>query len=194
MTKNTLLNIAIVICKFLRLFYITIFIILSGLFVHYQISPSTYKNIDVKANLNNIEGFVTTFKSDKIHVDGKVPEDSEVFTLNQVKYSSLYLNFVKLSIVIFLSFLCIKEFQKIIESVKEIKTFQNRNIASFRKIGKYLLVIFVLISYTSITFEKGGFSGVSISFNLLFLALLAFIMAEIFKEGNNLSEESKLTI
>jgi len=133
-------------------------------------------------------------KSYKIHVDGKVPEDSEVFTLNKLKYSSLYFNFIKLSIVLLFSFLCVKEFQNVIESVKEINTFQKRNVSSFRRIGKYLLVIFILMSYSSFTFQQGGTSGFYISFTVLILSLLAYIMAEIFKEGNKLLEENILTV
>lgn len=193
MTKNTLLNIAIVICKFLRLFYIVIFLIFTGGFVHYQMSPSSYHDVDVKINTSSL--FETGIsKSYKIHVDGKVPEDFEVFTLNKLKYTSLYFNFIKLSVVLLFSFLCIKEFQNVIESVKEINTFQEQNVTSFRKIGKYLLVIFVLMSYSSFTFQQGGISGFDISFTLIILSLLAYIMAEIFKEGNNLSEENKLTV
>ena len=193
MTKNTLLNIGIIICKFLCLFYIVIFLVLTGLFVHFQFSPSSYEDVSSKMDTSSV--FKTSIsKSYKIHVDGKVPEDSEVFTLNKLKYSSLYFNFIKLSIVLLFSFLCAKEFQNVIESVKEINTFQKRNVSSFRRIGKYLLVIFILMSYSSFTFQQGGTSGFYISFTVLILSLLAYIMAEIFKEGNKLLEENILTV
>ena len=194
MTKNTLLNIGIIICKFLRLFYIVIFLILTGIFVHFQFSPSSYENIDFKAKINDSGIFLKSSTSYKIHVDGKIPEDSEVFILNKLTYSSLYFNYIKLAVILLLGFLSITEFQKIIESVKEIKTFQKRNVSSFRRIGKYILIIFVLGSYSSYTYQLGGTSGFYFSFNLLILALLAFIMAEIFKEGNLLLEENQLTV
>jgi len=194
MKKNTLLNIGIIICKFSRISHIVIFLMLVGLFVHYQISPSSYKNVDFNTKMSNSGISIKKYSSYKIHVNGKVPEDSEVFTFNKLKYSSLYFNFIKISIVLLFSFLCIKEFQKIIESVKEIKTFQQRNVLSFRRIGKYLLIIFILMSYSKLTFQQGGTSGFYIPFELLILSLLAYIMAEIFKEGNNLSVENKLTV
>ena len=194
MTKNTLLNIGIIICKFLRLFQIVVFVILTGVFVHLQISPSTYKNVDIDFNSNTRGISIKKTSSYKIHVDGQVPEDSDVFTVNNIKTSSLFFNFIKLSIILILGFLCLKEFQKVIESVKEINTFQKRNVSSFRRIGKYLLIIFILVSYSSFTFQQGGTSGFYISFEFLILALLAYIMAEIFMEGNKLSEENKLTV
>lgn len=194
MKKNTLLNIAIIICKFFRLIYIVIFLMLTGLFVHSQISPSSYKNLDFNSKINEYDFSMNSYSTDKIIVNGVTPEDSEVFTFDKLKYSSLYFNFIKFALVLFCSFLCLKEFQNVIESVKEIKTFQKRNVSSFRRIGKYLLVIFILMSYSSFTFQQGGISSFHISFTLLILSLLAYIMAEIFKEGRKLSEENKLTI
>ena len=194
MKKNTLLNIAIIICKFFRLIYIVVFLMLTAIFVHYQISPSSYKNLDFNTNINEHGFSMNSFSTDKIIVDGFTPEGSEVFTLDKLKISSLYFNYIKFTIILFFSFLGIKEFQNIIESVKEIKTFQKRNISSFRRIGKYLLVIFILTSYSSITFEQGGISRLNITFTLLIPTLIAYIMAEIFKEGSKLSEENKLTV
>ena len=81
-----------------------------------------------------------------------------------------------------------------IESVKELKTFQETNVLSFRKIGKYVLIIFIITCYSALTFQNGRISGFYFTPNLLILSLLAYIMAEIFKEGNNLEEENKLTV
>jgi len=195
MTKNKLLNVGIITCKLLRLFQIVVFVILVSIFVHFQISPSTYKDVDINTKINNSSSISFNKSSSyKIHIDGKAPEDSDIFRFINLKTRSLYFNFVKLSIILILSFLCVKEFQKVIESVKEIKTFQERNVSSFRRIGKYLLISFILVSYSSFTFQQGGTSSFYISFELLIIALLAYIMAEIFKEGNKLSEENKLTV
>lgn len=194
MKKNSLLNIAIIICKFFRLIYIVTFFVLTGFFVHYQISPSSYKNVDFESKISEYKFSINTTTTDKILVNGIYPDNSEVFTLDKLKFSSLYFNYIKLSIVLFFSFLCIKEFQNVIESVKEIKTFQKRNVSSFTRIGNYLLIIFILMCYSSITFEQGGISSLNISFTLLIPSLIAYIMAEIFKEGSKLSEENKLTV
>ena len=194
MKKNTLLNIAIGICKFMRLFYFIIFLLLTGLFVHFQVSPSSYENLDIKTKLNDNGISLGSTTSYKMHVDGKAPEDSDVFVLNKLKWSSLYFNYIKFTVLLLLIYLCVKEFQKVIDSVKEIKTFQKVNVSSFKKIGKYLLIISVLMGYSSLTFQGGGKSGFHISFTPLALSLLAYIMAEIFKEGNNLLEEYKLTV
>jgi hypothetical protein len=111
-----------------------------------------------------------------------------------LKTVSIYFFYLKSLGMLIVLFLCIKEFQKVMQSVKGIKTFGKDNVSSFRRIGKFLMVYAILASYTSIGFENGRFSGVSLPFTALFLVLLAFIMAEIFKEGVLLKEENDLTI
>ena len=208
MKKNTLLSIAIVICKFIRVLYVLIFLIFTGFFVHLQISPSYYDQVDFNSELNYkgfyLKGYkkandgiftISRYEKSKYTIgDNKVLEDSEVYTLSKLNTFSLYCNFIKFSAVLFLSFLCFSEFQKVIESVKELKTFQETNVLSFRKIGKYVLIIFIITCYSALTFQNGRISGFYFTPNLLILSLLAYIMAEIFKEGNNLEEENKLTV
>jgi hypothetical protein len=61
-------------------------------------------------------------------------------------------------------------------------------------LGKYFFVLFLLFSVSVFGFEQGRISIISIAFLPLVLMLLAFVMAEIFKEGNLLSEENELTV
>jgi hypothetical protein len=194
MKKNTVLNIAIIICKSLRLLYVLIFFAITVIFIHYQISPSSYKDLNFKTSHLLKNNNFNVIKSYKVNVEGKTPLDSEVFRIDKLKFTSLLFNYIQLSLLFALYFLCTKEFQNVIESVRKIKTFQKKNSNSFKKIGKYLLLIFFLTGYTSYKFELGGASGFNISFTLLIFTLLNFIMSEVFKEGNKLSEESELTI
>ena len=80
------------------------------------------------------------------------------------------------------------------QSVKNLKTFQNNNVTSFRKIGKYIFYIFLITSFINIDLKKGGSSGINLNFELLIWMLLVYILAEVFKEGNNLQQENNLTI
>ena len=94
-----------------------------------------------------------------------------------------------------------KEFQNIIQSVKRLGSFHLNNIISFRRIGKYSILYFILTLFyfgltfnNSLYFGQGGFSQTSISFTPLLFALISFILAEIFKEGNKLQQENELTV
>lgn len=88
-------------------------------------------------------------------------------------------------------FLCFKEFQNIIES---LESFKKSNVLSLKKIAKYLLFIFIGNFYVFIGFEEGSFSAINISYSTLILAILSLILAEVFKEGNQLMEENRLTV
>ena len=204
MKKNTLLSTAIIICKSLRVFYIIFFLLVTGFFVHFQINPSFYKNpkiknitinsIDLKAKKFKDSNLFSFSKSWKRNENGKTPEDEKVFVLEKITYTSLYMNFIKFSLVLFFIYLCVTKFQKVLQSVRKTKTFSEENVVSFRKIGKYLLIIFLITCYTSIRFQDGGISGFQPNFTYLILALVDYIIAEIFKEENNIKEENILTI
>lgn len=162
-----------------------------------QIAPESkfLKNASVNMKFDGIKLY-----SYKTHANKKKPsltflDNHELYELKKQSTLSLYINYIRLTVIFLLSFFAISEFKKIIFSVKETKTFHYNNILSFRKIGKYLLFISLAMCFYSVSLDDGkSFTLISIPFNTLTLALLVFIMAEIFKEGNNLSEENKLTV
>jgi len=90
--------------------------------------------------------------------------------------------------------MAISAFEKIMLSVKTLKTFSSSNSKLFRKIGLYIIAIMILTSYSVMRYENGIQSKIMLDFILLIYALLAFIMAEIFKEGSVLKQENELTI
>ncbi|MCK0157393.1 DUF2975 domain-containing protein [Cellulophaga sp. F20128] len=190
MTKNKLLNIAILACKGLRILWIFIFTISTLFFIHFQINKDFYKDMEIK--FNEPSGF--NISSSETLFTQNSEGDKKSSSIQQITTASLYINYIKFTAVLLFYFLSLKEFQKVIESVKHLKTFQLNNVNSFRRIGKYAFIIFILSSFTFITYQHTATSGFQISFTPLILMLLAFILAEIFKEGNMLRKENDLTI
>ncbi len=178
MTKNTLLNVAITSCKITKMIFILLFVGFTVIFIHLQIDRSFYSSKKINVNPDSAGYFY------KMKWKSNTDEDyNKIFILDKLKTGSLYITYLKLLGGLILLFLCIREFQKVMQSVKSIKTFGMNNVRSFRKIGQFLIAYVVLTSYASFRFENGGFKGISLSFTVLFLILFAFIMAEIFKEG-----------
>lgn len=192
MTKNRLLNIAVGICKMIKIFYIISFAILTIVFVHFQIDKEFYSTkIDtVSFNFKSKAMFENSTKW-KANNAG---DDNEVYSISEIRITSLYILYLQYSGIIFFLFLSINEFQKIMLASLNIQTFQKQNIKSFKRIGKYVLGFFVLTSFTILNFENGRISRIHISLTPLAFVLFAFIMAEIFKEGAILKEENNLTI
>ena len=192
MKKNKLLNIAVVLCKSIRVVYIIAFLILTGIFIHFQIAPDYYKKANYSFN-NKTSGFQIS-KSIRWKISSPKLEDKDVYSIDKILKTSLYINYLKLVAILLFMFLATKEFQKVMQSVKDLKTFQKNNVHSFRKIGKYIFMIFLLSSYTKVRFQQGGISDTHMNLTPLLFVLAAFIMSEIFKEGNALEEENDLTI
>jgi len=194
MTKNKLLNAAIYICKFIKLIYILSFIAFTCIFIHFQIDRDYYIENNIQLSLTSTQSSEINFKHSDKWGDGIKKDNKEVYALDKMTTKSIYMIYLKLICVIVIMFLITKEFQNIIQSVKYSDTFKKGNIKSFSRIGKYTLLYFFLTSYSVIEFQEGKNTETHISFVPLFIALIAFIMAEIFKEGNVLMEESELTV
>ena len=201
MTKNRLLNIAIAICKFTKLIYILSFIATTVIFIHIQIDRGAYNDLDIKKYYTGSTSTTFSIGLNKNYSDKWKDPYNEVYVLEKLTTTTIYLIYFKFTCIFILLFLSIKEFQNIIQSVKRLDTFRLNNIISFRRIGKYSILYFILtllyfiLSFNNtLYFGQGGFSQTSISFTPLLFALISFILAEIFKEGNKLQQENELTV
>ena len=195
MTKNKLLNIAIVICKAVKIAYILTFIATTYLFINVQ--TNDYKEVFLNFNSitdksNSVLPFHYTFV-DKWKEDTSL-KDEEIYTTDKATTFSLYIIYLKYILILLLTYLCINEFQKIIQTTKKYNPFLKNNIKSFRSIGKYLIVYFITTSVSITYYQDGGFSKISLSIGSITLIIVSFILAEIFKEGNKLQQENELTI
>ncbi|WP_035479288.1 DUF2975 domain-containing protein [Gelidibacter mesophilus] len=184
MTKNNLLNLAIVICKILQSFHIVALIVLTVLFVHIQIDGNFYSDKVITVENQNL-----TYNASMA-----MNSENKGQTLDQMSTVTLYLTYIKYAGILAFLFFSIREFQKIIKSVKNLATFQNMNFKSFRRIGQYVFIYFLLSSFYSYEFGFNSYIGFIPSLTPLTVTLVAFIMAEIFKEGNLLMEDKELTI
>ncbi len=195
MTKNTLLNIAILVSRLLKSILIIATIVLTGLFVYAQIDKETFadKEIVLKANpgVTRVSYIVSTVWKENTK-DARY--DFKPYTFEKLKKVSLYINYFKGLGVAVLMFLIIRAFETIMLSVKTLKTFSRSNVKLFRQIGIHIILVTILTSYTVLRFESGDQTMLHLSLTPVIYMLLTFIMAEIFKEGDNLREENDLTI
>jgi len=187
MTKNRLLNIATVLCKFTKGLFTLAFIGLTFVFVHIQIHRDYYKDKKVDFDKHNYTYSMT-------HKVKTETADKAIFTIENIKTYSLYITYFQLSGLLVVLFLGTKEFQKVLESVKKVTAFEADNVTAFRRIGKLIFIYALLTSFSILEFNEGGFRGFGIPIKPIILILFAFIMAEVFKEGHALKQENDLTI
>lgn len=123
----------------------------------------------------------------------KAGNDAKLYFSN-LNTGSLYFNYFKFSAIIILLYLSITEFRTVLRSVRKLETFHQTNVIAFKKIGSSCFLIFGLSIFSYWGFDEYAKSSISIHLYILLISLIAFILAEIFKEGNNLMEENQLTI
>lgn len=191
MTKNTLLNIAILVTRLLKGITISVAIVLTGLFLYVQINDEAFADHEIKLNQSQITFGYAKIGSSTFNSPDKDPSP---YTVGNLKTISIYVFYFKGLLVMALFFMSIRAFEMIMLSVKTLKTFSSSNSKLFRKIGQYIIFITILTSYSVIRFESGVQTRLTVEFTPLIYALLSFIMAEIFKEGQSLREENDLTI
>ena len=104
------------------------------------------------------------------------------------------LNTILMIVKVVLVIIMLDQALLVINSIKSLETFQKQNVAAFRRIGQMFIGLF-LVGILGVQFIDTGYH-VSFHFNFVPLlgTLAAYILAEIFKEGNRLMEENKLTI
>ncbi len=197
MTKNRLLNIAVVICKLIKLMYIAVIILITATFIYIKTDNNYFEGKNIKFdtisdNASSMIPFNYT-STNKWKYNSSI-NDHDIYNISNITTSSYCIIYIKFIAMLILLHLCTKEFQNIIQSVKTFNTFKQNNVLSFKRIGKYLLIYFAITSYSVIYYNEGGISSLNFSFTTLLLMLTSFIMAEIFKEGNTLMEENDLTI
>jgi hypothetical protein len=189
MNKNSLLNIANFFCNFFKLLIGILIITITIGFIHFQFDSNYYNEWSMEKPEND-----SVIRFEKESFVAHKPTDSQNLRLTDWKTSSLYFNYFKfISILIFI-YLSINQFKKVLKSVSKLETFQRTNVRAFRKIGYYCLLIAGLSFFSYLEFNYYSKNSISIPLNILLIALLAFILAEIFKEGNNLMEENQLTV
>ncbi|PCH75381.1 MAG: hypothetical protein COB98_09010 [Flavobacteriaceae bacterium] len=196
MKKQSLLGIASFLCKTGQILCIISFMLLCIITIYGKIDPSNAKKIEINFNgkyTHAIFNYSTSYKINDPSTNTVLP-DSEVFTFYKLTAFGLILLISQWTLMLLIIFLSLKEFRKLIKSVENISTFQQQNVQAFRTIGKYLIIYFFLSNYSYYGFEQGTQLSYHLDLTSLVIALFAYILAEIFKEGNKLAEENSLTV
>lgn len=188
MERNKIITLAQGLCRFLQIFLILFALLFTGVLIHWHFSPESYALVELpgvqEAGFFNFRIISAS--------DAALPNDGVLFS--QLSAGMLYWMFFRTLLLLSLTFLIFRSLRQILNSIESLKTFRQDNIAAFRKIGKYALGIFVLASF-NLWVEPGDSNlNLTLAFGPLLIAVFALVMAEVFKEGNRLMEDSNLTI
>ncbi len=200
MKRNPLLYLALLFSKAIRVVLFLGLVLLVIIFIHWHLNPGYYKSVQVAVDNGSIfffEGKTETAKPvphlpNNSYLPGGV-SGKRVY-LNDLNPFSFYFTFFQLFLSILLSYFIMQEVIRLLKSVQESQPFNAANIRSFRRLGYLCLSITVLNSLHFLYTNQTSFVSFSINYTLLIFMLITFILAEIFREGQKLYEQEKLTI
>lgn len=103
-------------------------------------------------------------------------------------------NIVKILVELGLLILVLRVSRRVVRSIKNRQVFYAENIKAFRHLGQLFLSWWFVSWFILREADKGYSIGINIALPLLVCSLVAFVLAEVFREGNRLYEEQQLTI
>ena len=190
MKKRRLLNDAAIICKFFCLLVLIALAALALGFVYWHINPEYFSKYNLAPNSYK-PGFGFSYTPGWVNLN---PTEKDPFVLSKLTHSGLYFIYFQISATLILTFLSLKEGLNIVSSVKLMETFRSKNIVSFQKIARYQFFIFILSSFIVVSAKDAHYHSFHIAFMPLGYMVIAYVLAEIFKEGKDLHEENQLTV
>lgn len=190
MERNRIIVIAKGLCRFMEIFLMLFAVLFTGVLIHWHFSPETYALVELPSALKGGftgQDFRIINASDGENLTNQV-------LLSELTPGMLYWTYLRTLAFLSLMFLIVKEVRRILGSIESLETFRQDNVIAFQKIGRYALIIFFLASFN--VWVVPGDSNINLNFALgpLLFAVFALVMAEVFKEGNRLMEDSNLTI
>jgi hypothetical protein len=198
MKKNRLLSLTLIVCNIFKFIFILFIAMMTVVLVHWHFSPETYKNVHITTDKtsNAVYTFADSYSLvEPDATDKKIDTNNkESIRLNQLNHASLYIYYLQALGLSVFWLLIIQEIKRIVRSVKGLQTFRSSNSKAFKNIGLYCLGIALLSAFKWVGLDGYSFFGIYFQFTSLTFALGAFILAEIFKEGNKLYEAEQLTI
>lgn len=117
--------------------------------------------------------------------------------VNRLGLGMLFWIFIKMTAALGLMFMITGEVISILKNFKNLGTFYEGNIRSFRRIGIWALLLAGLYAFRYLTYSSEDGTVVfdrlmlNIPFDLIALSLGGFVLAEVFKEGKLLQEDKE---
>jgi len=190
MNRNKLLAAVLLISNVFSVVLVLSLFLFSVALIHWHIDREFYSHFPIPVlDLNTLAKFTMV----RTVSTGEVARYTDP-TLNNISHLSFYFLYLQVALLILLLLRSLNEFKNVIRSVKRVQTFVSGNILLFRKIGFMLLLVCFISGFNVVSYGDTTLYGVYIHTSPLVLALCAFTLSEIFKEGNALLEENRGTI
>jgi hypothetical protein len=181
--------VALLFSKAIRILIFLGLVLLIIVFIHWLFDQGYYNSVGVSVDNGEV-----TFSEVKTGTSELSSTDAKWIYLNEINSFSRYFFFLQIVATLLLSHFIVREVIRILRSVQALQPFHSGNVASFRRIGYLCLSITALNCFRVLITGNTFTASFSLDYTLLIFMLITFILAEIFKEGQKLYEQEKLTI
>jgi hypothetical protein len=176
--KNKILHLALVVTRIIMILVITIGTLLLGVMIYWPFDPSLFDLFYFSTE----NGLTITTEAEK------------GTKLESIEAGYFYFLSLKGLIELSLFYLILRNVIGVVKSIESLKTFHQANIKAFRRMGR-LFVVWFLIEIPEVNLSALDTSiALQVVPGYAVGALICFVLAEIFSEGNQLMEENQLTI
>ena len=185
MSKNKVLLFTSLLTKTVFFFSVLIYLLFILVISHWHFNQSFYEHWYLK------NGFQAGLDSFHINITEK---DSEGISLSKLSHSMIYWLLLRTSIILFLVLTILRKLLNIIKSISSLQTFYDHNIKTFKSLS---IIGFILSGIGFFNFGiVDGITNVhfTIPFGSLLFSAACLVLAEVFKEGKKLLDDSNAIV
>ena len=182
MNRSTTLKISLIFLQLLEILLFVLLVVFALTLVYSMINPDAFDA--VKVNGLAEPGFGST----NFKICATCMQDG-LLSLNELSMTAKMWFLLRVSIFFVLTILIVRGFKKIVLSVKSKETFYEGNINNFKSLSRYGLIIAIFSSFNFLILPETFRINFDVPFGAIAFSLACLVLAYIFEEGKELTED-----
>lgn len=189
MKRNKVIESARVLNRIVRWLCYVFFVLFTGIIIHWHISPESYSALEVT------DAFKAGYGINDLQWRlGQSEPDRNTLYLSTLPSPMVYWLYLRALLCFFITLRIIRETDHILRSIASLKTFYDQNQHHFRKIARWAFIAFLLSCFNFSYLDSNFQLDLKLVFTPLLLSIGSLVMAEIFSEGKELSEDQRMIV
>lgn len=189
MKRNKVISSARVLSKIVRWLCYLFFGLFTIIVIHWHIAPDNYNQLEVT------DGFKAGYGVNAFQwKPSTVMTENLALRMSELPAVMVYWLYLRAVIFFTITLFIIREADYILKSVASLKTFYDQNEEHFRKIARWAFIGFILSCFNFSYLNQGFQLDFRLVFAPLLLSIGSLVLAEIFSEGKELSEDQRMIV
>lgn len=188
MAKNTIIRYSTLLTKFLLGLCILFFMVLTAGVILWHFDPGILHRVEVT------DSFQTGYGVHDIryHLDGDMPADA--VQPSELSRGMVWWLWLRGGFFLVITVLILRTVLQVLRSIAGIHTFYHDNIGHFRRMARLGFIAFAVSCFNVSTLDGDFRIVLDIAFGPLLFAVACLVLAEVFREGEQLLQENNMII